>query len=152
MYVAGPDMMQSTLGHGPIETLIHFGLNIEWIELKVKNGFKFRFFVFPEQQTEVADWDGLYKIARKTYDKQTYAKLLPFKKELESTPLVQIPDYRSIVMETKILSAENIHLLPKKDMTLWHARSFFFHEFGANHLYLGNGVNYSGYLEYVMVN
>ena len=37
-------------------------------------------------------------------------------------------------------------------MTLFHARSFFWEEIGANQLYLGNGVNISGYLEYLMEN
>ena len=48
VYIAGSDMLQSTLGHSPIETLLHFGLPLDWVEFKVKNGHYFRYFVFPE--------------------------------------------------------------------------------------------------------
>ena len=63
-FIAGPDLLASSIGQSPLETLIHFGMTLNWIEMKIKNGWWFRYYVFPEQEAHLATWDALFKLTK----------------------------------------------------------------------------------------
>ena len=78
-FVAGSDMLSSILGLSPLESLLHVGIDLAWLEVKLKSGRSFRLVVFPQAQAVVATWDNVFEMIQKYYDEEIYNRVIVFK-------------------------------------------------------------------------
>ena len=78
-FVAGSDMLSQILGLSPLDSLLHVGIDLAWLEARLKAGRSFRLVVFPQAQAVVATWDNVFEMIRKFYDQEIYNRVVLFK-------------------------------------------------------------------------
>lgn len=161
-FVAGEDMLQSVLGMSPAQAMLHLGFSLDWLHNRLKDGTRFKLFVFPSARATLATWDNLFELVREHYPKEIYTRLAPHIDALKTASYVEIdPTLRIKLLaeltvkekfaHVEFMTEDRFAALPFP-VSLFQARSFLYHALGCNLHFAGDGENAMGQQEFMMKN
>jgi hypothetical protein len=162
-WVCTDELLTAVLGKNPAEAMFHVGFSVDWLEARLKDGTMHRLVVFPTTQCTQATWDNLFLLVEVQYSSSLAGRLALFADGLKTTPyevidpLLAIKSLSELPVAEKFshpefMTAERFMEIPVSNLSLYHARAFFYHTIGCNLHFQGTGTNQKGQAEFLTPN